>query len=121
MPQIDIILYQDDDGSCPLIEWLDKLHEKAKVKCLLWIEYLSNNGYDLKRPRADYLGNDIYELRVALQHVQYRILYFFYEKSAVISHGCSKNDEKKFNKEIDIAIRHMENYIRNPDKHTYKE
>lgn len=121
MSQIDIILYQDDDGSCPLIEWLDKLPEKAKVKCMLWIEYLANNGYDLKRPRADYLRSDIYELRVALQHVQYRMLYFFHEGRAIISHGCLKKDEKKFNKEIDVAIGHKENYLRSPYKHTYKE
>jgi len=49
------------------------------------------------------------------------LLYFFHEGRAIISHGCLKKDKNKFNKKIDVAIGHMENYLRNPDKHTYKE
>jgi len=60
-------------------------------------------------------------LRVAFQHVQYRMLYFFHEERAIISHGCLKNDKRKFEKEIDITIRCRKNYIINPDKHTYRE
>jgi len=49
------------------------------------------------------------------------MLYFFHEERAIISHGCLKNDKRKFEKEIDITIRCRKNYIINPDKHTYRE
>ena len=30
MPQTRVVLYQEDDGSVPLLKWLDRLHDKAQ-------------------------------------------------------------------------------------------
>lgn len=35
-------------------------------------------GYELRRPKADYLRDDVYELQVRFRHLNYRVLYFFY-------------------------------------------
>ena len=40
-------------------------------------------GYELRRPEADLLRDGIYELRVSINHVQYRILYSFHAASDV--------------------------------------
>lgn len=87
MPETEVILFSEDDGSVPLLAWLDKLPAKAQDKCIVKIERLAAMGHELRRPEADYLRDGIYELRVSLQSVRYRILYFFQEKNAVISHG----------------------------------
>ena len=121
MPKTDIIIYQNKDGSVPLFEWFDGLSQKAAVdKCIVKTELLEEYGYDLRRPHCDLLEEGIYELRAKLKRVNYRILYFFEGKNAVIvSHGCTK--EKKVPKsEINKAIRHRNNYIQNPRAHTYK-
>jgi len=120
MPKTDIVIYQDKDESVPLFEWFDDLPQKAVNKCTVKIELLEEFGYDLRRPHCDMLEEGIYELRAKLKQVNYRILYFFEGKNAVIvSHGCTK--EKKVPKsEINKAIRHRNTYIQNPTAHTYK-
>src|SRR5438552_14838716 len=77
MPRTRVVLYQEDDGTVPLLEWLDSLPAKAIDKCVSRIERLRELGHELRRPEADYLRDEIYELRVSLQRVNYRILYFF--------------------------------------------
>ena len=48
-------------------------------------------GHELRRPEADLLRDGIYELRVSLQGVHHRILYFFQGTiTAVVSHGLAK-------------------------------
>jgi phage-related protein len=79
MPQTRIVFYRDDDGSVPILGWLDSLPKKALDKCRVKIERLQALGHELRRPEADYLRDGIYELRVHLGTVNYRMLYFFHE------------------------------------------
>ena len=120
MPKIDVVMFIEDDGTVPLLNWLDNLPEKAQDKCIARIERLSAMGYELRRPEADYLRDGIYELRVALQGIQYRILYFFSEKQAVLSHGLIK-ESKVPSKEIDLAIERKVRFSANCLIHTYSE
>jgi hypothetical protein len=69
MPPILVVLYQELDNTVPLLSWLDGLNQKAKAKCLVKIERLKNAGHELRRPEADYLRDDIYELRVSLDGI----------------------------------------------------
>lgn len=119
MPETEVILFSEDDGSVPLLAWLDKLPAKAQDKCIVKIERLAAMGHELRRPEADYLRDGIYELRVSLQSVRYRILYFFQEKNAVISHGLVKTS-KVPPKEIDLAIERKGRFAKNPLRHTHQ-
>jgi phage-related protein len=52
---------------------------------------LSRLGFELRRPMADFLRDGIYELRVKVKRVHYRMLYFFHGRNVVVlSHGCTK-------------------------------
>jgi hypothetical protein len=73
MPQTRLVFYREDDRAVPLLDWLDELSPKVKVKCRLRLERLKQLGHELRRPEADYLRDDIYELRVSLQGRQYRM------------------------------------------------
>src|SRR5262245_38367015 len=54
---------------------------------------LAEQGHGLRRPAADYLRDGIYELRAKAGRVQYRMLYFFDGRQAVvISHGIIKRE-----------------------------
>src|SRR5580698_5017325 len=121
MPKTRVVFYMEDDGSVPVLEWLDSLPAKALDKCTVRIERLEEIGHELRRPEADFLRNGIYELRVGLQHVNYRILYFFHGRTAaVISHGLVKEDEVP-SKEIQKAIERKRRFEQNPNAHTYME
>ena len=66
VPRTRVALYREEDGSCPFIEWFDKLPAKVQDKCYIRLERLREMGHELRRPEADFLGDGIYELRVSL-------------------------------------------------------
>jgi phage-related protein len=116
-----VALYREEDGSCPFIEWFDKLPAKVQDKCYLRLERLREMGHELRRPEADFLRDGIYELRASLGDVHYRILYFFHgARAAVVSHGLTK-ERVVPPKEIDRAIERKKRFEANPSKHTYEE
>jgi hypothetical protein len=61
-----------------------------------------------------------HELRVRFQRVNYRILYFFHDQKAVLSHGLVKEQDVPPG-DIDLAIRRRTKYQNDPKKHTYSE
>ena len=121
MPRTRVVLYKEEDGSCPFFEWFNALSTKAQDKCYLKLERLQEIGHELRRPEADFLRGGIYELRVSLQGVQHRILYFFHGTvAAVVSHGLVK-ERVVPSKDIDRAIERKKRFAANPSKHTYQE
>lgn len=121
MPKTEVVFYRDDDQSAPLLEWFEGLPSKAQDKCRVRIECLKQFGHELRRPVADFLRDGIYELRVGLQGIHYRMLYFFHGKcAAVLSHGIIKEREVPPN-EIDRAIERKKKFERDPKRHTHQE
>jgi phage-related protein len=121
VPKIRVVFYREDDGSVPVLEWLDAIPLKARDKCFVRIERLGELGYELHRPEADYLRDGIYELRIRLQRTNYRILYFFYKEAAVaLSHGLTKKHEVP-SADIDRAIERKEKFVDNPRRHIHVE
>jgi phage-related protein len=106
--------------SPPWSFWLDHLPTKAQDKCIVRIERLAELGHELRRPEADVLRDGIYELRTSFQTLNYRMLYFFYQQTAVISHGLTKEKQVP-DREIEVAIRHRKLFEKNPAKYTYEE
>jgi phage-related protein len=118
MPQTRVVLFRDDDGTVPLLEWLDTLPDKVRDKCVTRLRRLQQLGYELRRPEADLLRNGVYELRVGFRGMNYRMLYFFHGTiAAVVSHGLVKQREVP-PVQIDLAIRRMRQYLSNPSRHT---
>lgn len=121
MPRTNVVFYQEADGTVPLLQWFDGLQTKVQDKCRLRIERLKELGHELRRPEADYLRDGIYELRVSLQGVHYRMLYFFHEDiAAVVSHGVIK-EKRVPPKEITKALERQRQFTDNPAGHTFVE
>ena len=119
MPPTPIIFYRAEEGRVPLLDWLDGLPAKARLKCLARLQRLEMLGHELRRPEADYLRDDIYELRASFQGVHYRMLYFFHKTQAiVVSHGLAKEREVPA-VEIDRAIGRKLQFERTPEKYTF--
>jgi phage-related protein len=122
MPTTDLVFYREEDGSVPVLEWLEGLdNAKAIAKCRAKLERLAALGHELRRPEADLLRDGIYELRIGLSHINYRLLYFFSGKGAVIvSHGFTK-EAKVPAKEIALAVARKDRFRRNPVAHSFRE
>ena len=119
MPNTKVVLYKEKDGTPPILEWLDNIPKKARLKCIKRIERLREEGHQLRRPEADLLRDKIYELRATFEGVHYRVLYFFHGNvAAVLSHGIVKEDCVP-PIEIDRAIRRRKNFELDPNAHTW--
>src|SRR5215467_6008410 len=82
--------------------------------CAIW-------GMNCAVRKRIYLRDGIYELRVGLRGMNYRMLYFFHERvAAVLAHGLIKEREVP-PREIDEAIRRKRRFELDPERHTYKE
>jgi phage-related protein len=122
MPKTAVVFFCDKDGAVPLLAWFERLPAKAQDKCRVRIERLAELGHELRRFEADYLGDGIYELRAKHSGVNYRILYFFHGKTAVVlTHGFSKQQAKVPPREIKTAVERKRLFQVSPRRHTYSE
>ena len=79
MPQTEVVLFKEADGTVPVRDWLLELkrrNRRAFAKCVVRIRRLAELGHELRRPEADLLRDGIYELRAREGRVNYRLLYF---------------------------------------------
>ena len=124
MPSIEVVFFQDNDGSVPALTALiyyERRQPKVVIKLQALIEALSEHGFDLRRPMTDNLRDGIYELRGKVSGINHRLLYFYGgEKIAVLSHHLTK-EKKVPAKEIDLAIKRKIKYLKNPDKYTFDD
>ena len=121
MPKTEVNIYREANGEVPLLDWMDLLPRKIQDKFTQRIESLERNGHELRRPICDFLRDGVYELRVRRGRVNYRVLYGFVGQNIVLlSHGCTKKKEVP-EKEIELAIKNLINYSKNPMLYTYME
>ena len=101
---------------------LVKQNRKGYANCVARIQQLAANGYELRRPAADYLTDGIYELRAKHIRVQYRILYFFHGQNvAILAHAITKEEEAVPAIDIERAQERKRLFEENPEAHTYTE
>jgi phage-related protein len=121
VPRTRVIFYREEDGSCPFLDWFTELPAKVQDKAYLRLERLRDLGHELRRPEGDFLRDGIYELRLSLQGVHHRILYFFHGTvAAVVSHGLVK-ERAVPPREIGRALERRKRFAANPGVHTYEE
>ena len=121
MPRTEVIYFRETDGSTPILDWFDELPRDAALKCLARLARLEELGHELRRPEADYLEDGIYELRAKHLGVNYRMLYFFHGRAAVVvSHGFSKQQATVPAREMNTALRRKDDFERKPRAHTFR-
>jgi len=120
MPEIRVVFYRENDNEVPVLNWILGMDPKAQAKCLARIQRLEQRGHQLRRPEADYLRDDIYELRISHRRVNYRILYFFHGRTvAVLAHGIVK-ERRVPPQDIERAIERKLNFQHNPERYSYQ-
>jgi phage-related protein len=120
LPGTTVVIYQEDDGTVPLLEWFDSIPTTVQDKRRVRIARPRELGHEWHRPEADYLRDGIYELRIGLRRAHYRMLYSFQRSiAAVLSHATTK-EQRVPPREIDLAIRRNRTFEQNPPRHTYE-
>jgi putative component of toxin-antitoxin plasmid stabilization module len=123
MPATRVVFFQEKENVSSVITWLRDLRKnnaKAFVKCRAAIARLALLGHELRRPEADLLRDGIHELRVRLGSVNYRLLYFFHERTvSVVTHGLTKEARVPV-RDINYAIGCKQAFATDPALHTFK-
>jgi phage-related protein len=120
MPQIDVLLDRDDDGSVPAIDGLSSLQADARDRCLARLDLPHEHGHDLRRPQSENLGDGLYELRVRFYRVNDRMPYVFRGRdAAVVSHGLAKERVVPPG-EIAPAFERKRKFETDPERHTFR-
>src|SRR3989338_6432014 len=98
----NIYYFIDEQGHNPVKDFIDSLPVKERAKIFAYIVELKNQGHNLRRPMAGYLGNGIYELRPKSN----RIFYFFFLKdNAVLVHAAMKKTNKIPDEDLNLCAK----------------
>jgi phage-related protein len=124
LPPVRIVFFRDASGVAPVVEWLrtnrfrdPRLHARASFL----IRLLSEQGYAMRRPYSDYLGQGVYELRFRDRRVQIRILYFFHGREVVVLTSILRQEDAIPAVEFQRALLRKREYELNPAEHAHEE
>ena len=116
MPELEVVFYEQADGTIPVRQFLGSLSDKMEAKVLRVISRLEVNGCELIEPYSKPLGDGIFELRAQVATNISRVLYFFViDNKAVLTHGFVKKTQQTPKAEIKRAKSYREDYLRRHD------
>ena len=109
----NIILYEKEDGTTPVQEFLRKLPKKHYAKALRDIDVLEKYGTALTEPNVKHIKGKLWELRIKSASDISRVFYFVsVGKDIVLLHGFVKKTQKTPGREIETATIYLEDYQR---------
>lgn len=109
----EIRFYQTEKGKCPVEEFLDSLESKVAQK-IIWVLKIVEEMEILPSSYFKKIKNtQLYECRIIFSGNIFRILCFFEKNNLIIlTHGFQKKTQKTPKKEIEKAIKYMNDYKR---------
>lgn len=107
----EVLFYETVEGRCPTQDFLEALPLKVRAKITKWVDLLKREGPDLPRPYADVVRGKIRELRVSFDGLHHRLLYFFYGKRIIVTHGFVKKTVAVPEEELVLAQRRMSDFV----------
>lgn len=94
-------------------QFIKDLDDKTQVEVLNTMNLLSEHGLNLKMPFVKHIQGKMYELRVMENKNNYRFFYFAYTgKKFVFIHSILKKTQKTPKKDLDLALKRMNDYLR---------
>ena len=113
MNEFQIEYYVNNNGSCPVEEFMNSVDSKMRAKLLRLQLLLEQNGNLLTEPYSKYLEEGIFELRAQHGSDIARVLYFFViGKKIIITNGFTKKTRKTPKKELKLSKKYKQDYIR---------
>jgi phage-related protein len=109
----NLVFYTNARGDSPIDDFLDNLDKKSRAKVAAHLSLLQEEGPHLRRPYADIVRGKIRELRMQQSSNHYRILYFFQLRDQIVlAHAFSKKTQQLKEKDIELAEKRMEDWLR---------
>ena len=117
MEKYEIELYEKEDSSCLVAEFLDELEPKIWAKVTRNIDVLSEHNLNLREPLVKPVENGIFELRTQSGNDIARVFYFFFVgKKIILTNGFIKKTQKTPRKYIELALAYKTDYIQRGEK-----
>ena len=86
-----IDFFREEDGTLPVLQWLNGLPEGIRGKVIARIDLLKKGGPTLDFPYTSQIEGKLREARLRMGKTRYRVLYFFDEtRTAILLHGFTK-------------------------------
>lgn len=110
---MEIEFYETSNGRRPAEEFIDKQSLKMQAKLAGVINYLKEEGINLRMPYSEKISGEIFQLRTQAEGDKARVMYFFMVGSkAVLTNGFIKKTNKTPSKELEIAKKYREEYLK---------
>lgn len=107
-----IIYYVEDNGKCPVKDFLSGLDDKTRARFGWSLERLRDRNVQAREPLVKHIDGKLYELREESNTNIYRIMYFFFTgRQIVLLHGFQKKSQKTPVREITMAVRRMDRFV----------
>jgi len=111
MAKYQVILFEKEDGSVPVEDFINSLDVKMVAKIYRLLVMISENGLELREPYSKHLDDGIFELRAKVGSNITRVLYFFFTgRRIVVTNGFVKKTQKTPKAEIDKAKAYREKF-----------
>lgn len=112
MNKFEVILYENENGECPVEEFMSTLEIKMRAKMVGLLEILEEKGNALREPYSKHLSDGIFELRCKQGNDITRVLYFFYYGGKIVlTNGFVKKTQKTPSTELKLAKVRRDNFI----------
>ena len=103
MPPVRIERYRTAGGSDPVDGFLASLPPLHRAAGEVVISFLESGEIDDRPRHRDYLGDGIWELRISVGRMQYRILYTVSRGVATLLEGFHKKTQQTPKRRLDLA------------------
>lgn len=117
MKDFELIAYTKENGTVPVMEFIEEQRPKMKSKILRELDLLEGFGNELEGETTKHLDDGIFELRVKFSSDITRILYFFHiGKKIILTNGFVKKTQKTPPREIELAKKYRKDYFEKEGK-----
>ncbi|OGF57577.1 MAG: hypothetical protein A2Z21_06055 [Candidatus Fraserbacteria bacterium RBG_16_55_9] len=104
-----IALYTDEEGKCPVEEFLDSIPISHRAKILQRVQMLAEWGPNLPYPYSSQVEGALRELRAPYGKSQYRVLYYGdIHRVFVLLHAFRKQTDEIPEQEKQVARQRMQ-------------
>ncbi|MFH1114997.1 MAG: type II toxin-antitoxin system RelE/ParE family toxin [Pseudomonadota bacterium] len=111
---LTVIYYRTEDTkNYPAKEWLDEIDVEAKFKLKHLLKQLEIRGPLVWMMFKDFfepLGKGLFQIRLEHGDKWYRLIYFYWDKKAVVCHGYEKETNKIPPNENQTALNRMKDF-----------
>ena len=108
-----IEFFEDDNGGCPVQDFLDGLDKPRRAKVVAVIALLAEQGPILPFPYTSQVRGKLRELRTRYVRERYRLLYFGTPGRAFfLLHALEKSTEKLPARDIKVAEARMQKHLK---------